>query len=431
MHPKRCTEETYVGITRQRCNAIYYMVGHPRPQDTDGVHHSTTAERAVEERYRRAWTRWEQKDSTLDYHDALTSSSAEPKPPSCVARNLPQPRHDFQTLTALWTEIHRAWLDPIGDYTVEAISRNWWIWEPKFDRVLESWSVDWRRLEPEDRSELGLLAAGGALAVAGPGDGPTRPEDALRFGIHSIKPQAAPATSNAVASPGSGSARSPAGAGSRPVALLLNDREDECDAMASVLKECGYEVRATKSMDEAIDVGGDDDLDVAVIDWRLTESWRAVGWLEDGDPAGLVPEPTSAHLLRLLNAARPELPIVVHSPDAGSLQLEGSRTATTPACARDQHAASRQRAAGSTRAADGANAQPQGEPRRRAGGETQTWRSSQSSGAPRASDTALSRPRRPGHASCFLDRQDLNCEAGGAGTRTVSLMSASPMWIRT
>lgn len=336
-------EETYVGITRQRCDAIYYTVAHPRPKDVDGVHHASGTERAVEERYRRAWTRWQEKDSTLDYQDGASADAPSPartlKPRSAGTDNpivrLPDNaqfpirpsqnpavwRQDFRALAAVWSEIERAWLDPMGDCKMEAISHNWWSWQPKFERLLGMWAEDWHQLEPEDRKELGMLAAGGALAMAGTGDDSLQPEDALRFVARPMKSPETRTTLNGAGLAEESASRSTQSSNTKPVALLLNDREDESETVAAVLGRAGYEVRATRSMDEAIGIAGDDDLDVAVIDWRLTESWREVGWLEDRDPAALIPEPTSSHLLRLLNAARPKLPVVVHAPDAGSLQL--------------------------------------------------------------------------------------------------------------
>src|SRR5262249_18429129 len=106
------------------------------------------------------------------------------------------------------------------------------------------------------------------------------------------------------------------------VALLLNDREEERITLAAILQAEGYTSLTTGSLREAAEIAKRDDVPLAVVDWRLSNPWEAPAWVLENDPAGFVPEPTSAHLLRLLAMVRPDLPVVVHSPDPTSLQIE-------------------------------------------------------------------------------------------------------------
>jgi conjugative relaxase-like TrwC/TraI family protein len=60
-------ENTYTSLSRHRMHVAYYVVERRRDPDLGGVHHQEPPQETVEERYLPAFTRWEDKDSTLDY----------------------------------------------------------------------------------------------------------------------------------------------------------------------------------------------------------------------------------------------------------------------------------------------------------------------------------------------------------------------------
>lgn len=411
-------EETYVGITRQRQNAIYYVVGRPKERDPGGVHHSSLRERTVEERYLRAWTRWEEKDSTLDYPgryveleaaaeasqrrrvaprpmgpasgaqrallaefggslnpvagwvdasvaidhrlgsppgeqalrwlqaDGMTEEEALAVVEEALERFAHQHREDARALLKqsgtslppaagagealdipalahLWSAVHLAWLNPESCDPIDEVSLFWPEREHQLNRLLEQSTH--RQLEVQEREELGILLIGAAVVEAGEQERSeaVQPEDILRYALRRLRvrpanrgqstgklAEAAPAEASVQAAPRAG------------VALLLNDREEERITLAAILEAEGYTSLTTASLGEAAHIAKRDDLTLAVIDWRLSNSWEATSWVLENDPVGFVPEPTSAPLLRLLAMVRPALPVVVHSPDPTTLQIE-------------------------------------------------------------------------------------------------------------
>jgi hypothetical protein len=60
-------ENTYTSLSRHRMHVAYYVIERRRDRDLGGVHHHQPPQEPIEERYLPAFTRWEDKDSTLDY----------------------------------------------------------------------------------------------------------------------------------------------------------------------------------------------------------------------------------------------------------------------------------------------------------------------------------------------------------------------------
>jgi conjugative relaxase-like TrwC/TraI family protein len=66
-------EGTYTSLSRHRHKVAYYVVERPRDRDLAAVHHQEEPVTTIEERYRPAFTRWEDKESTLDFELAAAA----------------------------------------------------------------------------------------------------------------------------------------------------------------------------------------------------------------------------------------------------------------------------------------------------------------------------------------------------------------------